>query len=64
MTLDEYLGSEGAPAASEFAAKVGISEASLSRIRKGAQNVSRNVMRDIIAQSQGKVTADSLVMAA
>lgn len=64
MTLDQYLCSEGAPPAAEFAAKVGISEASLSRIRKGAQNVSRNVMRDIIMASGSKVTADSLVLAA
>lgn len=64
MTLDAYLRAEGAPSAADFAAAVGISEASLSRIRKGIQNVSRDTMRDIIAKSGGKITADSLVLAA
>ena len=61
MTLDQYLSSAGAPTAAEFGSKVGISEASISRIRKGGQNVSRDIMLRIIAASGDKVTADGLV---
>lgn len=61
MTLDQYLSSDGAPTAAEFGAKVGISEASISRIRKGEQNITRDVMLRIIAASGNSVTADGLV---
>lgn len=61
MTLDQFLDMEGAPAAAEFAAAVGVSEASISRIRKGEQNVTRDLMRRIIAASGQRVTADALV---
>lgn len=64
MTLDQYLRSKGAPTAAEFGAKVGLSEASISRIRKGEQNITRDVMLSIIAASGNKVTADALVRAA
>lgn len=43
---------------------VGLSEASISRIRKGEQNITRDVMAAIIDASGGKVTADALVHAA
>jgi len=63
MTLDQYLTS-GEVTASEFAAKVGVTEASISRIRKGTQNITRDLMAKIISASNGKVTADELVKAA
>jgi DNA-binding transcriptional regulator YdaS (Cro superfamily) len=62
MTLDQFLGAPGAPTSADFAADVGISEASISRIRKGAQNITRDVMREIIRASKGKVSADSLLV--
>lgn len=61
MTLDQYLSSEGAPTAAEFGALVELSEASISRIRKGEQNITRDVMLRIIAASGDKVTADGLI---
>lgn len=64
MTLDQYLRSDGAPTAAEFGAKVGLAEASISRIRKGQQNITRDTMVAIIEASDGKVTADALVKAA
>lgn len=65
MTLDQYLSVEDITAA-DFGAKCDppISEASISRIRRGEQNISRDVMLRIIAASGGKVTADGLVKAA
>lgn len=64
MTLDQFLRSEGAPTAAEFGNKIGLSEASISRIRKGEQNITRDVMLAIIRESGGKVTPDGLVLAA
>jgi len=63
MTLDQYL-SSGTITAAEFAARVEVTEASISRIRKGTQNISRDLMAKIIRASDGKVTADALVNAA
>lgn len=60
MTLDEYLTSEGIQAA-DFGARVSLSAASISRIRKGEQNVTRDVMRRIIAASDCKISAAGLV---
>lgn len=66
MTLDQFLNLPGAPTASEFGAKCSppISGASISRIRRGEQNISRDVMLAIINASDGLVTADGLVKAA
>jgi hypothetical protein len=65
MTLDQYLSVEDITAA-EFGARCNppISEASISRIRRGGQNISRDVMLRIMAASNGRVTADALVKAA
>lgn len=65
MTLDQYLTTTGITAA-DFGAKCdpAISEASISRIRRGEQNITRATMQTIIAASNGKVSADSLVKAA
>lgn len=61
MTLDQYLRSDGAPKAAEFGLLTGLSEASISRIRKGEQNITRDVMLAIIKASGGIVTAGDLV---
>lgn len=60
MTLNGYLEAKSISGA-EFASLVGISEASLSRIRKGEQNITREMMQRIIAASGGKIKADTLV---
>lgn len=64
MTLDQFLKLPGSPTAAEFGARCRpqISEASISRIRKGTQNVSRDTMRSIIEASGGLVSADGLVI--
>jgi hypothetical protein len=66
MTLDQYLSLPGSPMAAEFGARCEppISEASISRIRRGEQNITRETMRSIIEASSGLVTADGLVKAA
>ena len=60
MTLDAYLREHNISGA-DFAQRLGISEASITRIRRGEQNISRELMRSIIEQSGGAVTADALV---
>lgn len=60
MTLDEYLTNENLTAA-EFGGRVGMSEASISRIRRGEQNITRDAMQRIIAASYGAISASSLV---
>ena len=64
MTLDQYLSQPGAPTASDFGAlcKPPISGASISRIRKGDQNITRDTMISIIVASGGKVTAEGLLV--
>ena len=62
MTLDQFLSAPGAPTSADFAADVGVSEASISRIRKGAQNITRDLMLEIVRASKGKVTADGLLI--
>lgn len=66
MTLDQYLNLPGAPTAAEFGAKCSppISGASISRIRRGGQNITRETMLAIIEASEGMVSADALVRAA
>ncbi len=66
MTLDEYLSSDGAPTAAEFGAlcEPPISEASISRIRKGRQNITRDTMLSIIEASGGLVSLDGLALRA
>lgn len=61
MTLDQFLKSDGSPTAADFASKVGISEVSISRIRRGEQNCTKEVMLRIIAASGNKVTPDGLL---
>lgn len=63
MTLDQFLNLPGSPTAAEFGAKCRppISEASVSRIRRGGQNITRDTMLAIIAAADNVVTADGLV---
>jgi hypothetical protein len=62
MTLDQYLKSEDITAA-DFGARCvpPISGASISRIRHGGQNITRNAMLAIIEASGGQVTAEGLL---
>jgi DNA-binding transcriptional regulator YdaS (Cro superfamily) len=62
MTLDQYLKSEGVTAA-DFGARCNppISGASISRIRHGRQNITSDVMLNIIRASQGRVTPEALL---
>lgn len=64
MTLDQYLKLPGAPSAADFGAKCTppLSVASISRIRHGRQNISRDTMRSIIEASDGMITADGLLV--
>lgn len=66
MTLDQYLSLPGSPSADEFGRKCEppLSGASISRIRRGEQNITLETMRAIIIGSGGIVTADGLVKAA
>lgn len=47
----------------DLAARVGISEASLTRIRQGRQNIARDLIRRIVLETDGIVTAHALVFA-
>lgn len=63
MTLDQFLAIPGSPTAAEFGAKCNppLSEASISRIRRGLQNVTRDTMQSIIEASGGIITAEGLL---
>jgi len=63
MDLDTYLRENGIEGAS-FAARIGLTEASLSRIRRGQQNITRDTMRRIFEASDGAVTLESMVFPA
>lgn len=65
MTLDQYLSLPGSPNNSDFGARCNppLTGASISRIRRGLQNISIETMRSIIAASDGIVTADGLIRA-
>lgn len=62
MTLDQYLKSEGITAA-DFGARCDppISGASISRIRRGGQNITSDAMLNIIRASHGMVTPEALL---
>jgi DNA-binding transcriptional regulator YdaS (Cro superfamily) len=61
MTLDEYLRSHPVTAAS-FAAKIGKSAASVTRIRKGDQNITLALAQKIVSATGGKVTLEDLAV--
>lgn len=60
MDLDTYLRSTGTSGV-EFAATVGVTEASLSRIRRGKQNITRDLIRRIVEKTGGQVTIEDLI---
>ena len=64
MTLDQYLNLPGSPNADEFGRRCDppLSGASISRIRKGEQNITVDTMRAIILASGGQVTAEGLLV--
>lgn len=64
MTLDQYLSLPGSPTNADFGARCNpaLSGASISRIRKGAQNITVDTMRSIILASGGNVTAEGLLV--
>lgn len=66
MTLDQFLNLPGAPSADEFGRRCNppLSGASISRIRRGEQNITRDTMLSIIEASGNLVTAAGLVKAA
>jgi hypothetical protein len=63
MTLDQFLSLPGSPTAKDFGERCEppISEASISRIRKGEQNMTRDTILAIIKASGNLVTAEGLV---
>jgi transcriptional regulator with XRE-family HTH domain len=61
MTLDDYFAGTGAKTPASLAEEVGISESTLSRIRNGKQNTTRDVILKIIDATGGRVTADGLL---
>jgi hypothetical protein len=64
MTLDEYLSRPGSPTNEAFGERCSppLSGASISRIRKGGQNITLDTIRSIILASGGKVTAEGLLI--
>ena len=64
MTLDQYLSLPGSPTNSDFGERCTppLSGASISRIRKGIQNITVDTMRSIILASGGQVTAEGLLV--
>lgn len=62
MDIDEYLEASG-KTAEEFAVNVPISPVSLSRIRRGLQNTTIEVMRAIVAASNGMISAETIIHA-
>jgi antitoxin CcdA len=57
MKLQSYLASHGYPAI-EFGRRLGVSKASVSRYASGARIPSPAVMRRIVAETEGAVTAN------
>ena len=60
MNLDHYLKAKAIKGV-EFASMIGVSPVSLSRIRRGDQNITREVIRRIVDATDGDVSAQDLV---
>lgn len=60
MNLEQYMTAHEIKGV-DLAAKLEISEASLTRIRRGEQNISRDLIRRIVEATDGQVTSDALV---
>lgn len=57
MTLDQYLSEKGETDTS-FAARVGISQPQISRLRRGVSRPSWSAIEAITKNTEGKVTAN------
>lgn len=62
MTLDAYLKAHPVTA-SDFAERIGVSPASVTRIRRGVQNITLELASRIVAATGGKVTLEDLATA-
>lgn len=60
MTLDQYLETTGMTAA-DFGEKINVSGASVSRIRKGEQNIRLDLAREIVNATGGAVSIFDLL---
>lgn len=63
MTLDQYL-NEGHGTPRQLAQAIGLTEVSISRIRRGEQSPSLDTMRKIADATGGKVMPNDFVQAA
>lgn len=63
MTLDQFLSSTGT-SINAFAEQCGTSGASMNRILHGEQRPSVEMIRAIVAATEGQVTADDIVFGA
>lgn len=61
MTLDQYL-KLGTDTAAGLAERCGISAVSISRVRRGRQNITLSLARKIEAETGGQVTIADLAM--
>lgn len=61
MTLDAYLEAKH-DTATELASRLGISGASVSRIRNGTQRLSLSLAARIVVATGGKVTLEDLAL--
>lgn len=62
MTLDDYLNA-GEMTGADLARETGLSAASITRIRRGEQNISIDVAMQIVTATKGRVTAEDLLRA-
>jgi DNA-binding transcriptional regulator YdaS (Cro superfamily) len=62
MDLDTYLKTSGV-SGSAFADRIGVSAASVTRIRKGGQNISLELAQRIVTATGGKVSLEALALA-
>ena len=61
MTLDDYLRSS-TDTATALAERCEVSAASMSRIRRGGQNISLALAQRIVSETGGQVTLDDLAI--
>jgi len=59
MNLDQYLSTHDVTGAA-FAGLIGVSPATVTRIRQGGQNIPLTLAQRIVKASDGKVTLDAL----
>lgn len=61
MTLDQYL-RDASDTAEALASRVGVSAATISRVRKGTQNISLSLANKIAQETRGLVTLEDLAI--